>query len=302
MVTQPPIEGNLDCRARPFHSELCFDIATLEFSLSLGVLSSATEVSYGALVDSQGFFLSPCGIGLLSSMTTNQVRDPTVIHFTIDGRHGILGARHIAEALHIPYEPARPEDFEPGSSFTERHPLVQRRGVLLEAFLGSLRDTSLALTISSWPLFCILKRRCIERSCSKQMPFHFSSPNYYARYWSTWDIQQSLNMSVYVFSSQSSQLTYLLTLRPPAPVVAPTEHIPEVPPSAPQATPQPPPIIPPTSEPSPSTEPRILYPLSSLISAPEHVTPSPSEPAQAPSFIHETTPPEEPTTGEGRGS
>ena len=28
MVTQPPIEGNLDCRARPFHSELCFDIET----------------------------------------------------------------------------------------------------------------------------------------------------------------------------------------------------------------------------------------------------------------------------------
>ena len=28
MVTQPPIEGNLDCRARPFHSELCFDITT----------------------------------------------------------------------------------------------------------------------------------------------------------------------------------------------------------------------------------------------------------------------------------
>ncbi|RVW87024.1 hypothetical protein CK203_048347 [Vitis vinifera] len=28
-----------------------------------------------------------------------------------DGRHGILGARHIAEALRIPYEPARPEDY-----------------------------------------------------------------------------------------------------------------------------------------------------------------------------------------------
>ncbi|RVW36967.1 hypothetical protein CK203_103672 [Vitis vinifera] len=38
-------------------------------------------------------------------MTTHHVRDPTVIHFTIDGRHGILGAKHIAEALHIPYEP-----------------------------------------------------------------------------------------------------------------------------------------------------------------------------------------------------
>ncbi|KAL6342229.1 hypothetical protein AAG906_006847 [Vitis piasezkii] len=45
------------------------------------------------------------------SMTTHQVRDPTVIHFTIDGRHGILGARHIAEALRIPYEPASPEDY-----------------------------------------------------------------------------------------------------------------------------------------------------------------------------------------------
>ncbi|KAL6322875.1 hypothetical protein AAG906_020918 [Vitis piasezkii] len=32
-------------------------------------------------------------------MTTHHVQDPTVIHFTIDGRHGILGARQIAEAL-----------------------------------------------------------------------------------------------------------------------------------------------------------------------------------------------------------
>ena len=46
------------------------------------------------------------------SMTTNQVRDPTLIHFTIDGRHGILGARHIAEALHIPYELPRQEDYQ----------------------------------------------------------------------------------------------------------------------------------------------------------------------------------------------
>ncbi|RVW99778.1 Retrovirus-related Pol polyprotein from transposon opus [Vitis vinifera] len=30
MVTQPPIEGNLDCQARPFHSELCFDMETFK--------------------------------------------------------------------------------------------------------------------------------------------------------------------------------------------------------------------------------------------------------------------------------
>ena len=49
--------------------------------------------------------------------------------------------------------------------------------------------------------------------------------------------------------------------QPPAPVVAPTEPIPEVAPSAPQATPQTPPVIPPTSEPSPSAEPRIAIPI-----------------------------------------
>ncbi|RVW71795.1 hypothetical protein CK203_055188 [Vitis vinifera] len=32
---QPPIEGNLDCRARPFHSELCFDTATFRLQPEL---------------------------------------------------------------------------------------------------------------------------------------------------------------------------------------------------------------------------------------------------------------------------
>ena len=73
--------------------------------------------------------------------------------------------------------------------------------------LGSLRDTSLALTISSWLLFCTLKRRCIGRSYSEQMPFHFFSPCYYARYWSTWDTQQSLSMSVDAFVERYSLST-----------------------------------------------------------------------------------------------
>ena len=51
------------------------------------------------------FFYPRVALDFYQSMTTHHVRDPTVIHFTIDGRHGILGAKHIAEALHIPYEP-----------------------------------------------------------------------------------------------------------------------------------------------------------------------------------------------------
>ena len=35
MVAQPPIEGNLDCRARPFHSKLWFDTATFRFQPEL---------------------------------------------------------------------------------------------------------------------------------------------------------------------------------------------------------------------------------------------------------------------------
>ncbi|KAL6342203.1 hypothetical protein AAG906_006817 [Vitis piasezkii] len=63
------------------------------------------------LLTPRDFFYPRVAMDFYQSMTTHHVRDPTVIHFTIDGRHGILGARHIAEALRIPYEPASPEDY-----------------------------------------------------------------------------------------------------------------------------------------------------------------------------------------------
>ena len=57
-------------------------------------------------------FFYPCvALDYYQSMTTHRVWDPTIIHFTIDGRHGILGARHIVEVLCIPYEPACPKDY-----------------------------------------------------------------------------------------------------------------------------------------------------------------------------------------------
>ena len=49
------------------------------------------------------FFYPLVALDFYQSMTTHHVRDPTIIHFTIDGRHGILGTRHIVEALCIPY-------------------------------------------------------------------------------------------------------------------------------------------------------------------------------------------------------
>ena len=64
------------------------------------------------LLTPRDFFYPRVALDFYQSITTNQVYDLTIIHFTIDGRHGILGARHIAEALHIPFDPARPEDFQ----------------------------------------------------------------------------------------------------------------------------------------------------------------------------------------------
>ncbi|RVW63271.1 hypothetical protein CK203_058646 [Vitis vinifera] len=75
MVTAPPIEGNLDYRARPFHSKLYFDF---------------------------------------ESMTTQGARSPTTVHFNINGRQGILETRHVAEAPHIPYELVDPTHFRDG--------------------------------------------------------------------------------------------------------------------------------------------------------------------------------------------
>ncbi|WKA06691.1 hypothetical protein VitviT2T_024581 [Vitis vinifera] len=120
MLPQPPIEGNLDCRARPFHSELCFDIAAFrvrsELAQSFNLLR---RYHMEHLLAPRDFFYPRVATDFYQSMTTNQVRDPTLIHFIIDGIHGILGARHIAEALQIPYEPTQFDNFRAWANPTE---------------------------------------------------------------------------------------------------------------------------------------------------------------------------------------
>ena len=112
MVTQPPIKGNLDFRARPFHFELCFDRDTFRLQLELrDSFHLLQRYHMEHLMTPRDLFYPHAALDFYQSMTTHRVRDPTVIHFTIDGRHGILGARYIAEALRMPYEPARLEDY-----------------------------------------------------------------------------------------------------------------------------------------------------------------------------------------------
>ncbi|RVW82199.1 hypothetical protein CK203_050733 [Vitis vinifera] len=147
MIAGPPIEGNLDCRDRPFHSETYFDIEALrqqpELRDSFRLLQRYHMESF---LTPRQFYYPRVVIDFYQSMTTRGLRNPTLIQFTIDGRQGAIGARHIAEALHIPYEPVFQADFREWSSFSQSDMVrilsrgtstashkVQRRGAILEA-------------------------------------------------------------------------------------------------------------------------------------------------------------------------
>ncbi|RVX20799.1 hypothetical protein CK203_002388 [Vitis vinifera] len=88
MVTQPPIEViwivGLD------HSTLSYVLTERLSNTSRAqrFIPLTSEVPFGAPDDSKGFLLSPSSIRLLSVYDYASRPDPTVIHFTIDGRHG----------------------------------------------------------------------------------------------------------------------------------------------------------------------------------------------------------------------
>ncbi|KAL6321723.1 hypothetical protein AAG906_031236 [Vitis piasezkii] len=125
-IKSPPLRypSQLIYRAR----RASYKVSVVSTTLSLGRLPAAFRFSDPPITP-ELIIRRPCslrlGLSTLSSVLTWPLSDfspssgtpsicsgdPSVIHFTIDGRHGILGARHIAEALRIPYEPARPEDY-----------------------------------------------------------------------------------------------------------------------------------------------------------------------------------------------
>lgn len=105
MVTAPPIKGNSDCRARSFHSELYFNIEAMRQQPNLrdsfGLLQ---RYHLERLMTPKEFFYPIVAMDFYQSMTTQGAQSPTTIRFSTDRRQGILEARHIAEALHIPFQ------------------------------------------------------------------------------------------------------------------------------------------------------------------------------------------------------
>ncbi|RVW64399.1 hypothetical protein CK203_062523 [Vitis vinifera] len=133
MVTQPPIKGNLDCRARSFHSELCFDMETFRQQTELrDSFHLLQRYHLEHLMTPRDFFYPRVALDFYQSMTTHRVRNPNVIHFTIDGRHG--GPLHARVLLRkeLPPEMLLVDVVLRSNIFPLQH-MVQRRGVILEA-------------------------------------------------------------------------------------------------------------------------------------------------------------------------
>nr|CAN66654.1 hypothetical protein VITISV_014607 [Vitis vinifera] len=340
MLTQPPIEGNLDCRARPFHSELYFD--TTSFQLRPELADSfrlLRRYHMEQLLAPRDFFYP-------------KVRDPTLIHFTIDGRPGILGARHIAEALHIPYEPTHFEDFRLWTSPTELE-MTQRRGVLLEALFKISEGYFFGPHHLIMATLLYFKEKVHKKKLQRvdaipllfprllcQILEHLGYPT---------DLQlerKCICREVFTLDKWNNMTAYRVEQpgRPqpaeiPAARRASPRHIPEGIPIASPVISRAPPVTPASSQPSSSAEPRMAIPISEyrdlaqemaairacqeqmfatqaqhtailrqiqhhlgIISPPEHSIPIPPEPSQAPPFVHQTMPPEEPTTGEAKAA
>nr|CAN68453.1 hypothetical protein VITISV_018583 [Vitis vinifera] len=301
MLPQPPIEGNLDCRARAFHSKLCFDLAAFRVRPELAQSFQLLRRNHMEhLLAPRDFFYPRIATDFYQSMTTKEVRNPTLIHFTIDGRHSILGARHIAEALQIPFEPTQFDNFRAWANPTElemvrtlsrgaanrshllrgelppvmflidaflRHniyPLqhwTQRRGVLLEALYKMSEGFFFGPHhLIMTALLYFEEKPQLERKRMCLEPFTLDKWN---------------NMTAYKVDQPGQPQ--------PAARRASPRHIPEGITVAAPAIPRAPPATPASSQPSTSAEPRMAIPISEyreLCRALETLTASQSNLAQ----------------------
>ncbi|RVW62638.1 hypothetical protein CK203_063476 [Vitis vinifera] len=226
MLTQPPIEGNLDCRARPFHSELCFDTATFQLRPELAD-------SFRLCVD---IIWSICWPQEISSTQR---------------------ARHIAEALHIPYEPSHFEDYRVWTSPSQLEMVISCPEELpqIHISLDSEERSSFGGPVQDFegyffgPHHLIMaallyfEEKVHKKKLRELMPFHFFFHGCCA-------------------DSGASGPGRPQPAEIPAARRASPHHIPEGIPIASPTISRAPPVTPASSEPSTSAEPRMAIPIS----------------------------------------
>nr|CAN70643.1 hypothetical protein VITISV_020043 [Vitis vinifera] len=252
-VSSPvPLSMPSQVPARPFHSELCFDIDAFRLQPELAQsFNLLRRYHMEHLLTPRDFFYPRVAMDFYQSMTTKQVRNPTLIHFTIDGRHDILGARHIAEALQIPYEPSHFDDFRAWASHTELemvHTLSRVAATRSHLLRGELPPIMFLIDAflrhNLYPLQHWTQRRgVLLEALYKMSEGFFFGPHH-------------LILAALLYFEEKPE-------RPqPAARRASPRHIPEGITVAAPAIPRAPPTAPTSSQPSTSAEPRMAIPIS----------------------------------------
>ena len=97
-----PIPGNVDFRGRDFHGEVYYDLpafaAVQELHDSMLLMQRYHLVSF--MVSRRFYYPRPV-IEFFHTMASRSEANPTALHFSIDGRPGILQAFDITIALHL---------------------------------------------------------------------------------------------------------------------------------------------------------------------------------------------------------
>ena len=97
-----PIPGNVSCRGRDFHGEVCYDL--LAFTVDPGLRDSMLLVQRYHLepfMVPRQFYYPRIVIEFYHTMTSRREANPTALHFSIDGRPRILRASDITTALYL---------------------------------------------------------------------------------------------------------------------------------------------------------------------------------------------------------
>ena len=98
-----PIPGNVSCRDRDFHGELYYDLPA--FAANPGLRDSMLLIQRYHLepfMVSRQYYYPRVVTEFYHTMTSRREANPTTLHFSIDGRPGILRASDITAALHLP--------------------------------------------------------------------------------------------------------------------------------------------------------------------------------------------------------
>ena len=98
-----PFLGNVSCRDRDFHGEVYYDLPT--FAANPGLRDSMLLIHRYHLepfMVPRQFYYPRVVTEFYHTMTSRREANPTVLHFSIDGRPGILRASDITAALHLP--------------------------------------------------------------------------------------------------------------------------------------------------------------------------------------------------------